>query len=168
MAFAPLILGVLSAGLGVVGAIQQSNAQQANYQMQTDANNRNAAIQDQNATAARAAGARDTEKLARDQAIQRGAENALIAETGLGYGGSNANIQKQNDSFRELDLMNQEHDTELKARGLTLEASNSRQEAKAAEYNKGQAAASGSMSVLSAGISGASSVYSQGKGLKLF
>jgi hypothetical protein len=170
MAFDPISLAVLavSSAFSAVGAIQQSNAQQANYQQQADAQNRNAAILDQNATATRQAGARDAEKIARDQAIQRGQENANIAESGLGYGGSNANIVRQNNSFRELDLMNQAHDTELKARGLTIESGNARQEAKVAEYNKGQAAASGGLSVLSAGISGASNVYSQGKGLKIF
>ena len=125
-----------SAAVSAVGAIQQGQAQKASYDSQAQANEYNAKVQENNAIYARnnadsanqQASAKEELQRRRFAAVQ-GQANAGVAQSGTGFGGSNADVLKQNAINAELDALNIRYEGDLQSKGLMQTASNNEAQA---------------------------------------
>jgi len=159
MAALPLVLALASTAVGVVSAINASNAQAAGYESQKQAADYNATIQSQNAAVARQqAGAR--EEAQRRQARQvLGEQRAALSQAGIGLAGSAADVYGQSAANAELDALNIRYEGELDARGLLAQSELTRYEGKVAGMNAKSAKSAGRLDAASALLAGGTKAY---------
>jgi hypothetical protein len=130
MAFAAFIPAII----GAVGAIAQG-------QQAKNAADYNAKVDEQNATITRQQ-ANQREEIFRKEARQNlGRQRAALAESGVGMGGSGADIIKDSALNMELDALNIRYQGDLEARGLVEQAKMSRLEGRQRRANAGLQAA---------------------------
>lgn len=136
-------LAIVGMAMSAVGAIQQGNAQAANYQAQAMANKRNAEVARLNAeaTAQQAAQAEDAQ---RRRARELGGRNrASLAQNGVGDGGTNALVIDQSAKEAEMDALNIRYEGELRRRGLLNDSENLKYAAKINSMNASSARTAG-------------------------
>lgn len=170
---------VASAGVAAAGAYSQSQSQQASFEAQGNAAKYNAAIANNNSIVAgynaRSAGEQSN---AREEAQRRafnamqGQANAGVAQSGTGFGGTNADVLKQNAINNELDALNIRYEGQQTQAGLVNTANNYKAQGQldlysgsVANMNKGSAATAGYFNMGSALLSGASNAYMANKGI---
>lgn len=113
-----LIFAAISAVIGGASAYRANQNQQVQYQAQQQANEFNAALARQRATEVKQNyGAREDQQR-RFNRIEAGKRAAWAAQSGLGFGGSNADVDEQSEIFAELDALNIRYEGELDSRGL--------------------------------------------------
>lgn len=130
-------LPIIGAGLSAVGALSQAQAASNAAKSQADAATYNAIVAQQNAQ-------RSLEESAAEQAAQHrqarrilGEQRAAIAQSGTGFGGTNADLIEQSETLAELDMLNIAYAGQSRARAYQqqsqldlLEASSARARAK--------------------------------------
>ena len=91
--------------------------------------------------------------------ISRGGRHAAIAQSGTGFGGSNADVDAQSEVFAELDALNIRYEGQIENYNLKQEAS--RQQRRAAAFRSGAGDVMGPAMLGAAGslLSGASNAY---------
>lgn len=166
MAALPLILTVASTAMSVVGAIQQGNAQEAQYKAQEQASTYNAQVSRNNAIAQNQQTAAREDAERRQRRIQLGSARASMSQTGLTDTGSILDMFDQTAIDSELNVLNSRYEGNMAARGFNEQAAldeygarTARANAKAASSAKWLNAGSALLSGASAGYAG----YQQGK-----
>lgn len=156
---------VASAAMSAYGAVKQGEAQKQMYDAQAQADQYNATVAKNNAQVANDQ-ANQKEQLQRRQFNEvQGKAFAGVAQSGTGFGGSNADVLRQNAVNGELDALNIRYQGQLQSNGLMAQSGLD-------TYNAGQAVNNGN-NALSAGyvsaganlISGASNAYMANKGI---
>lgn len=163
MAALPMILTVASTAFSVLGAIQQGNAQEAQYKAQAQANEYNAKISQNQAIAANQQTAAREDAERRQRRIQLGNARASISQSGLTDTGSVLDMFDQSAIMSELDILNSRYEGNLAAKGFNEQATLDRYGASVARSNAKAASSAKWMNAGSALISGASSGYSSYK-----
>jgi len=129
MGFDPITIAAMTA-IKMVSTLASANAQAEGLKSQAAVQNANAGIMDASAQAIR-------EQTVAQEGVQRrearqvlGAQAAGFAQAGGGMEGSAHDVMEQSAVLAELDALNIRYGGELKAKGLTDEATISRFEAK--------------------------------------
>lgn len=152
-------LTIAAAVLQVAGKVQESKAQQSAYKAQIQAMEYNAAINRQRAETARSAWNQREEQQRRAARVFMGKQRAAIAESGLGLGGSNADIERQSEVLAELDALNIRYEGELEASGFLAQSELDTYEAGSLKSQAKQAKKASYLGIASSILSGGSSVY---------
>jgi hypothetical protein len=116
------VIQVVSTAASVMGAMSQANSNSENYSSQAGTNDYNAAVARNSATAA-------LNESTAAQAAQRrrarellGEQRAGIAQSGTGFGGSNADIMERSTTLSELDALNLAYEGDMKAKNYLAQA----------------------------------------------
>ncbi len=160
MAFLPVALAVASTAMSVVGAIQQGNAQEAQYKAQAQAQDYNAKVSENQAIAANQQTAAREDAERRQRRIALGSARAAMSETGLTDSGSIMDMFDQSAINSELDVLNTRYEGNMAAKGFNDQAVLDRYGAATARSNAKAASSAKWVNAGSALISGASSAYS--------
>lgn len=163
MAALPVILTVASTAFSVLGAIQQGNAQEAQYKAQAQAQDYNAKISENQALAANQQTAAREDAERRQRRIQLGNASASIAQSGLTDTGSVLDMFDQTAINSELDILNDRYEGQMAARGFNEQVTLDRYGASVSRSNARAASSAKWLNAGSALISGASSGYSSYK-----
>lgn len=118
----PVAIMWSAAAFQALGAISSANSQASALKAQAASANYNAEVSKQQATQALATSTAQQSALRRDQRAQAGRMRAAAAQSGVGFGGSTADIFEQSDTLSELDAMNVAYEGALKARGYNTQA----------------------------------------------
>ncbi len=117
----PATMFAAAAVVQAIGSIQQGNASAANYKMQAQAADYNAALSRQQgegalqeSTAAQIAHQRKFRQFA-------GLQRAGVVESGTGYGGSNADIVERSATLAELDQLTLAYQGTMRARAFNAQ-----------------------------------------------
>lgn len=159
----PLLMAA-STAMSAVGAMQQADAQAANYTAQAQANDYNATVNRNNAKVASEQANAQEEAQRRHFAALQGQAYAGVAQSGTGFDGSNADILKQNAISNELDSLTIRYEGENKAKGLMAQAGLDTYNAGVNRMNASNATTAGYLNAGSALLSGATkySYYNKG------
>lgn len=159
MAFLPIAFMAASAAMGAYGAIQQGKTQEANYKAQTNAERYNTAVNMQNAQQSGML-ATSRELMQRDsQAQQLGNMRAAMAESGGGFTGTNAGLERQSEINAEMDALTTRYQGVLQSRGYSAAAGLDAYQSRVAGVNASQARTGGYFGAAEALIGGASNIY---------
>lgn len=142
--------------MGAIGAIQQGNAQAAQYKSQQQALEYNAAVQKNNARAASEQANVAEEAQRRRFAALQGEAIAAIGQSGTGFDGSNLDVLRQNKVNAELDALNIRYQGQMQAQGLLAQSELDKMQARQAKANAGAARTSGYLSAGANLLQGAS------------
>lgn len=159
MAALPLVLTVASTAFSVLGAIQQGNAAQAQYQAQAQAQEYNAKVSENQALAANQQSAAREDAERRQRRIALGNARASISQSGLTDTGSVLDMFDQSAINSELDILNTRYEGQMAARGFNEQAVLDRYGASVARSNASSAKSASWLNAGSALLSGASSGY---------
>ena len=156
---------VASTVMSAVGAMQQADAQSANYQAQAQANEYNATVNRNNAKVASEQANAQEEAQRRHFAALQGQTYAGIAQSGTGFDGSNADVLKQNAISNELDALTIRYEGDNKAKGLMAQSQLDTYNAGVNRMNAANAQTAGYLNAGSALLSGATKFsYYKGTG----
>ena len=159
MAAIPVILSVASTAFSVIGAIQQGNAQSAQYKAQAQAADYNAKVAENNAIAINQQTAAREDAERRQRRIRLGSAAASMSQSGLTDTGSIMDMFDQSAIESELDILNSRYEGNLQARGYGEQAKLDRYSAATASSNASAAKSAGMLNAGAALLSGASSGY---------
>lgn len=153
------IIALISAAIGGVSAYRMNQTQQVQYQAQQQANDFNAALARQRSTEVKQIfGAREDQQR-RMNRIEAGKRAAWAAQSGLGLGGSNADVEDQSAVFAELDALNIRYEGELEARGLLNTAASQEWESGVNATSRRRARSGIWMDTASAALASGTSAY---------
>jgi hypothetical protein len=150
---------IISTVVSAVGAIQQSNAASASAKSQAQANDYNAQVARNQAQQSLQVSAAEQLMLSRRQRQQAGQSRAAVAQSGTGFGGSNADILEQSDTLAELDLLNLAYEGQMRSQGFQAEAGLQTFQAGAARSNAKNARTAGYLGAARAIGGGFTSLY---------
>lgn len=169
MAALPLttIFSAVSTAFSVIGAISDANSRSDAYESQAQWNEYNATIQRQNADASLQQSASEQARQNRRARQVMGEQRAATAQSGTGFGGSNADLLDQSATLAELDMLNIAYEGQMRARGSEIQAQGedysasanrrtARNTRRAGIFNAGRSLLTG----VSSGYGGSSSVSS--------
>lgn len=108
--------------LSALGSMSEGNDRAAQYEAYAQANAYNAAVLRARAESARGVAAVREDSYRTSSRIDAGEQRAMAAESGMGMGGSNLDILRQNAVMRELDALNIRYEGEMAAYDFTTEA----------------------------------------------
>jgi hypothetical protein len=148
-------LTIASTVFGVVKSISGGNQQASQYEAAAQANQYNAAIARQRADVSLASASAKEDDFRRRTRIIQGRQRAAIAQSGTGFGGSNADIERQSMVAAELDAMNIRYEGQLESQGLLSQASIDEHSAGISKVNASTTRTSGFMGAAGAVLSGA-------------
>lgn len=160
----PYIVMALAAGASAYSSNQQARAQRQQYQAQQRANEYNAAVLKERADQTLAAFNQREESQRVENRVERGKRLAMIGQSGTGFGGTNADVERQNDMLSELDALNIRYQGGLEARGLLAQANLEGMYGTMNANSASTARRLGYVSSASAALSGASRMYGYGRG----
>jgi hypothetical protein len=149
------VMMIASAAMGAVGAMQQADAQAANYRAQAQANEYNATVNRNNAQVASDQANAQEEAQRRHFAVLQGQAAAGIAQSGTGFDGSNLDVLKQNAIANELDSLTIRYEGDNKSKGLQSQAQLDTFNAGVNKMNASNAQTAGYLNAGSALLSGA-------------
>lgn len=127
----------LSTAMGIVGTLAQAKSA-------ADAANANAKLAKGQARQASMVANQNEEAKRRENYIEMGRNRASIGQTGTGFGGSNYDIERQNEIFQELDALNIRYEGNVQRQGLLAQASQYKAEASSA-WTRGLFGAAGQL-----------------------
>lgn len=164
MAALPLttIFSAVSTAFSVIGAISDANSKSDAYESQAAWNQYNATIDRQNADTALQQSASEQARQNRRARQVMGEQRAATAQSGTGFGGSNADLLDQSATLAELDMLNIAYEGQMRARGSEIQAQG---EDYSAGVNKGNAKRAKRAGIFNAGrslLTGFSSGYGGG------
>lgn len=153
------LLSIASTAVSAMGAMQQADSQAASYQAQAQANDYNAIINKQNAeVASTQANAKEEAQRRHFRALQ-GQAVAGVAQSGTGFGGSNADVLEQNEINNELDALTIRYEGDMQARGLLAQSELDKYQANVSRQNASSAKSAGMMNAGAAILGGATNYY---------
>ncbi len=144
------VMQIASMAFSVMGAISDANSKSQAYESQAEWNQYNAAIQRQNAGAALQQSASEQARQNRQARRVMGEQRAAAAQSGTGFGGSNADLLDQSATLAELDMLNIAYEGQMRARGYEIQAQGEDYSRKVNRRNAGNAKTAG---IFSAGRS---------------
>ena len=150
-----LVAAAVSTTLGVVSSVQQSKAQQAQYEYQAKVQERNEKIARNNAAMERQTGIEEAreQRMKTLQAIS--AQETALAANGVDVSyGNSLDIIEDTAMLGELDALRIQYNSERTARNYKTQAQNFKSDAVLSRYAQANAKTAGNMNALSAGISG--------------
>jgi|GEM_PF-671686 len=160
-----VISTAVSTSLGVVSAVQQSKAQQAQYEYQAKIQERNEKIARNNAAMERQTGIEEAREQRRKTLQAIGAQETALAANGIDVSyGTSLDIIEDTAMLGELDALRIQYNSERTARNYETQAQNFKSDAVLSRYAQADAKTSGNMNVLSAGISGIGKIASSAAG----
>ena len=118
MQFIPLIITAVSA----LSSMSKGQEKSQQYEVSQKTEEYNAALSRQKADVAMSAANQREETQRRAARLIQGKQRAAIAESGLGLGGTNADLESQSELFEEMDAMNIRYRGTLEAKGLLADA----------------------------------------------
>jgi hypothetical protein len=149
----------VSTVVGGLSAYRSNQAQQVQYQAQQQANEFNAALARQESAQVKAVfGAREDQQR-RMARLEAGKRAAWAAQSGLGFGGSNADVDQQSEIFAELDALNIRYEGELNSRGLLNTAASQDYEARVNSNSRRRARSGIWLDTASAALASGTSAY---------
>jgi len=160
--FSSPIFQIASTAFQVIGAISDANSKSDAYESQAAWNQYNATIQRQNADASLQQSASEQARQNRRARQVMGEQRAATAQSGTGFGGSNADLLDQSATLAELDMLNIAYEGQMRARGHEIQAQG---EDYSAGVNKGNAKRAKRAGIFNAGrslLTGFSSGYGGG------
>lgn len=124
MEMVTLMKGVQMAAtaIQVIGALQGGSQQQAQQEAAARASEYNAAVARQRADSTTAAYGQREQQQRRAASLQAGQRSAAMAQSGMGTGGSNADLERQSSIMSELDALNIRYEGATRARGLLAQS----------------------------------------------
>lgn len=122
MSGAATAAAIISAGIATYGAVKQGEAANAQAKAQANAQEYNAQVQRNNADTALAQSNAAEEKQRREFGQLQGQAIAGIAQSGTGFGGSNADVLKQNAVNNELDALTIRYGGQTQSQGLMAQS----------------------------------------------
>jgi len=158
-------ISIISAAVGAVGAIQQGQAQKQQAESQQQAALYNAEIDKQQAQQALQVSAGEQLALRRRQTQMAGKARAAVAQSGTGFGGSNADILEQSGTLAELDVLNLAYQGNLRSRGYLAQSDLDMMQASAAGNNARAAQTAGYLGAASSAAGGAYSIFKRPSGM---
>lgn len=105
-----------------MGAISQANSAADNYESQAAVNDYNAAVSRNNSTAALSESAASQAAQRRRAREMLGEQRASTAQSGTGFGGTNADLLERSQTLAELDALNLAYEGDMKSRGYLQQA----------------------------------------------
>lgn len=163
----PITWGLIAAGastaMSVVGAVQQGNAQKAQYTAQAQAQDYNAKVSENQAIAANQQTAAREDAERRQRRIALGSARASSSQSGLTDSGSILDMFDQSAINSELDVLNSRYEGNMAAKGFNEQATLDRYGASNARSNASAAGKATWLNAGSAALSGASNAYSMYK-----
>lgn len=169
LASAAPYIGLVSSGLGALGAIRQGEAQAQMFRAQQQAAEYNAAVQRNNARAStEQANAAEEQHWRRFRALQ-GEAIAGIGQSGTGFDGSNLDLLKQNEANAMLDALNIRYQGQNQYAGLMAQSELERMQGAQAGRNASSARMAGFVNAGSSLLSGVSNygLFKAGYGRQL-
>lgn len=145
--------------MNMAGALADGKAQEQQYLAYAKANRYNAAVGRQRAEWVRSGTNLREEQERRKGRLEEGTRRAWAAQSGTGFGGSNADVERQQRVFSEMDALNIRYEGHLAAKSMEDDA---RMEDWQAELHKGQgkyARRSSYLAAASSLLSGGASAY---------
>lgn len=155
---------VAAAAMSAIGSIQRGNQMDAQYQAQAQANEYNAAVLRQRSETALSVSNQREEQQRRAAAFQIGKMRAGIAQSGMGLGGTNADLERQSQVMAELDSLNIRYEGALESRGLLQRATMEDANSGANRRNADAASEAGYMGAAGAALSGYGGYLNAGGG----
>lgn len=119
------MIGWLLAANAVVNgmnSLNQSNSEIAQWEGRERGQRFNAAVRRSQAQATSASADLREEQQRRGARLALGSTAAMLGQSGTGTGGSNADVQAQNQLFAEMDALNIRYEGQLQRHNLLLEA----------------------------------------------
>lgn len=113
---------IASTVFSVIGSINDANSKSDAYESQAQWNQYNATIQRQNADVALQQSASEQGRQNRRARQILGEQRAGVAQSGTGFGGSNADLLDQSATLAELDMLNIAYEGQMRARGHEIQA----------------------------------------------
>lgn len=148
------ILTIASTAVSAMGAMEQADAQAANYRAKAQADEYNATVARNNAkVAADQANAKEEAQRRHFGALQ-GQARAAIAQSATGDEGSNLDLLKQNAINNELDALTIRYEGQNQVAGLNAQADMSKYSASVNRMNASNAQSAGMMNAGAAILSG--------------
>lgn len=148
---------IASTAVSAIGAIQQGNAASASYKAQAQAQEYNAQVARNQAQSSLSVSTAQQLALNRRQRQFAGEQRAAVAQSGTGFGGSNADVLGQSGTLAELDLLNVAYEGQLRSQGFQSEAGLQNYSAGVSRNN--------AKSATTAGYLGAAGAIGQGAGM---
>ena len=148
---------IASAVVSAVGAVAGGKQQARQFNAYAQANEYNAAVMKQKSDATLAAFGRREEQQRRVSRFMLGQQRAGVAESGLGLGGSNADIERQSEVAAELDALNVRYQGELESKGLLAQSNLESWQSGINRSNSSNSLYAGYMGAAGAALSGAGS-----------
>lgn len=110
-------LQIAATVMSVMGAVSGGQQRSAQYEAQQRAAEYNAAVGRQRADSALQVAGRREDQQRREAAFVIGKQRAASAQSGLGLGGTAADIERQSEVMAELDALNIRYEGQMKAHG---------------------------------------------------
>lgn len=158
---APALI-MAAAGAQALGTIMQANSQAAMLESQSTAARYNAEVSRQQGTAALQVSTQQQLALRRQQNQQLGRQRAAAAQSGVGLGGSNADLLEQSETLAELDVLNLAYEGALKARGFALQSEMDEFQSRVYQSQVGPTKRAGYLSAIGSLAGGYSRSYGKG------
>lgn len=117
------MLLIAAAATQALGTFAEGRSREQQYTAQAKANDYNAAVLQQRADNAASVGNAREESVRRTNRMEAGRRAAAIGQSGLGSGGSNADVNAQSATLAELDALNIRYEGQLEAHSLRAQAS---------------------------------------------
>jgi len=145
---------VAMAAVQVIGAISGGAQKSAQYSAAAQANEYNAAVLRQRSEVALSVSSQRESQQRRTAALAAGKMRAGIAQSGVGMGGTSADLERQSSVLAELDALNIRYEGETESRGLLASAGLEDMYAAASRSHAKSAKRSGFLSATGAALGG--------------
>lgn len=122
MAAAALPLLAIGTAISAIGAISSANSQAAAMQSQAAASRYNAQVSRDQAEQALDVSTSRQLQLRRDARQNAGRQRAAAAQSGVGFGGSTADVMEKTETLSELDVLNVAYEGALRSQGYSTQA----------------------------------------------
>ena len=150
-------------GLKAIGSVAEGNAKSAAYKGEAKSHDYNARVADLNAGMSYEQGSQQEEQARRDSRQQLGEQRAAVAQSGTGFGGSNADVIRQSTTNAEMDALNIRYGADVEAVGYKNTAQAERYNAALSRNAAKSAKKSGYLNA-TANIIGGVTDYARGRG----
>jgi len=155
LAVTTAVVGAVSTAIGVVSAIQQGKAQEAQYEYQAQVQKENQRIANQNATMERQAGIEEARRQRIKTLQMIGSQKTALAANGMDVGfGTSLDTIEDTAMLGELDALMIEKEAETRARNYEIQANNFANEANLSMYAARNARTAGTLNALSSAANG--------------
>lgn len=115
-------MALAMAAVAAIGALAQGAQDAGQARSEAAIAGYHASVAEQNARIAGQQTSAEEERVRRASRQAQGEQRAAIAQSGTGFGGSNADVMRQDAALAELDALNVQYAGDLERRGLLQEA----------------------------------------------